>query len=680
VTDTFAPPVRSLELGAFRLTWSNEAPLSVAGGILRDGVALVEIFTAGALRARTSQAYVRSAAGERLRVTGSDRVDGPDADVVTVTQRDGVTGLVTRTRLTAPHSARALRVETTVTNSSEADVVLTTASSAVVGFGDGEAAISRSVLLDARSEWLAENRWRTRPLGELLPFIDHAIHAQDARSRFGLTSHGSWSTGERLPVGALVDGSSALAWQIESSAGWHVDLSQTARGAVVGLFGPTNLEHQFAHRLAPGAEFALVPAAIAVSDEGSDGAFAELTRYRRTLHPAAHSEGLPVVYNDFMNTTMGNPSTEVLLPLVREAAAAGSEIFCLDAGWFASPNHGDWWSTVGEWCEAPDRFPDGGLRRITDAIHAEGMRVGIWFEPEVIGVDSPAARTLPNEAFFARFGERVREHDRFHLDFRHLAARAHVDDAIDRVIAEHGVSYLKLDYNINPGSGTEHDATAAGDGLLGHARAYRAWLEALQARHPGLLIENCASGAMRADYGLLPATHLQSTSDQQNFALYPPIAASAPASILPEQCGNWAYPAAEMSEEETAFALVTGLSGRLYLSGFLDRLSDAQRAQVSAAVSVHKDLRDELRTAVPFWPLGLPAWDDERICLGLRGAARTIVFVWDRADGVSEIRLPGTLVQEYPTSGWGVSHDAGETVVTTLAGPTARVFVSEVTA
>lgn len=680
MTDTLAPPLRSIALGSFRLSWSDERPLSLAGGPLRDGVTLVEVFTATAQRARTSQAYVRSAVGERLRVIGSERVDGDTCDVVTIVQRDELSGLEARTRLTAPHAARVLRVETAIRNVSDRDVVLTTASSAVVGFGEGESSIQRVRLLDARSEWLAENRWRTRDLKDLLPYIDHTIHAQDARSRVALTSHGSWSTGERLPVGALVDGSAAFAWQIESSAGWHVDLSQTSDGAIVGLFGPTDLEHQFAHRLSPGDEFALVPVALAISDGGPDGAFGELTRYRRTLRPGARGAGLPIVYNDFMNTTMGNPTTDVLLPLIRGAAEAGAEVFCLDAGWFASPNHGDWWSSVGEWREAPDRFPEGGLARIAEAIRSQGMRVGIWFEPEVIGVDSPAARSLPDEAFFTRFGERVREHDRYHLDFRHPAARAHLDEAIDIVVAEHGVSYLKLDYNINPGAGTERDATAAGDGLLGHARAYRDWLEAVQRHHPDLLIENCASGAMRADYGLLSSVHIQSTSDQQDALLYPPIAASAPASILPEQCGNWAYPAAEMSAEETAFTLVTGLSGRLYLSGFFDRLSTAQREQVAAAVELHKGLRDELFSAVPFWPLGLPAWDADQVCLGLAGENRTIVFVWDRADDASEIRLPGALTQVFPPDGWGVRHDAGDTVVTTLAGPTARVLASEVSA
>ena len=84
------------------------------------------------------------------------------------------------------------------------------------------------------------------------------------------------------------------------------------------------------------------------------------------------------------------------------------------------------------------------------------------------------------------------------------------------------------------------------------------------------MFENCSSGAMRADFAMLELFDLQSTSDQQDFRLYPPIAAGAPLQMLPEQAGNWAYPQPWMSDEEIAFTMVTGLSGRLYLSGFLD--------------------------------------------------------------------------------------------------------------
>jgi len=659
-----------IELNGFTIAWGADAPatLAVGGG---TAAVLVEIFTAREQRARTSQAYVRSAVGSRLRVESADAVTG----AVALVQRDPQTGLRVTSMLS--DSGGALRVQHTL-RATEERVVLTAISSATFGLGAGPHAGAEYDLLSARSEWLAENRWSRHPLADVLPPLSLPVHAQDGRGHASITSHGSWSSGEHLPVGALVhrDGS-AVAWQIESGAGWHVDISQGLDGLTVSLLGPADLEHQFAHALAAGAEFTTVPVALAADASGVDGAIAALTGHRRAIR-RLDGPDLPVVYNDFMNTLMGQPSSEALRPLIAGAADAGAEVFCIDAGWFADPAIGDWWDTVGEWREAPSRFDARGLAGVIDEIRASGMRAGLWLEPEVVGVRSAAADSLPEEAFFRRLGERVREHDRYHLDFRHPAARAHLDETVDRLVRDHGVGFLKLDYNINPGAGTEWRATAAGDGLLGHVRAYAEWLDAVQARHPELLLENCASGAMRADYALLSRTHLQSTSDQQDFRLYPPIAASAPASILPEQAGDWAYPAAGMTDEETAFTLVTGLSGRLYLSGFLGDLRPAQRDLVREAVALHKTLREGLADTTPFWPLGLPGWDDELVCLGLRRDGETLLFVWDRGEDAGAVELPGVSAAEqlFPAASdpWGVERTADGIRIARGAGLGARVL------
>ena len=132
--------------------------------------------------------------------------------------------------------------------------------------------------------------------------------------------------------------------------------------------------------------------------------------------------------------------------------------------------------------------------------------------------------------------------------------------------------------------GTDLDADSVGDGLLAHNRAHLAWLDGVLDRHPDLVIENCTSGAMRMDFAMLSRLAMQSTSDQQDFRKYPPIAASAPLSMLPEQAASWAYPQPEMTDEEVAFCLVTGLLGRFYVSGHLNHMDDARRALVAEAV------------------------------------------------------------------------------------------------
>lgn len=160
------------------------------------------------------------------------------------------------------------------------------------------------------------------------------------------------------------------------------------------------------------------------------------------------------------------------------------------------------------------------------------------------------------------------------------------------------------------GAGTDRDPVSVGAALLDHDRAHLDWIEALLDRHPGLVRENCASGAMRADSALLSLMELQSTSDQQDPLLYPPIPAAAPLSILPERAASWACPEPGTTAEQTAFTLATGLSGRFYLCGHLDRLDAAQLELVAEAVETARELRDGLARSVPLWPLDLPAWED----------------------------------------------------------------------
>ncbi len=342
-----------------------------------------------------------------------------------------------------------------------------------------------------------------------------------------------------------------------------------------------------------------------------------LTAQRRaSRRTRAADAAMPLVFNDYMNTLMGDPTTEKLLPLVDAAADAGADLFCIDAGWYAE---GHWWDTVGAWEPAASRFP-GGLGEVVDHIRSRGMQAGLWLEPEVIGIHSPLASSLPDSAFVQHHGVRVAEHGRHVLDLRSPDARAHLDAVVDRLVGTFGVTFFKMDDNTMTGPWA---------GSVDGGRALLDWLDAVQARHPRLLIENCASGAMRADQAMLSRLHLQSTSDQQDPVLSASIAAAAPAAMLPEQAGNWAYPAPEMSDELFTLSLVNGVLGRMYLSGHLPRMSAEQRAVVADAVAAHRQVLEVVDTALPVWPLGLPGWEDPWVALGLRAASGDLYLsVW----------------------------------------------------
>jgi alpha-galactosidase len=599
---------------------------------------LVEVLVAGEGRARASHRFSETAVGRRMVYTGSVRGEDGKWRELHVDARDERTGLAARTTFRSVDGVAACRITTTVSNHGDAPVLLQGVTSFAAGFPG--APIEDVDLVRADSEWLGEGRWVRRPLREdALPDLNLGLHGQDGRGRFAAVSTGTWSTGTHLPTGGVVDRRTGRTWlwQVEHNGAWRWEVGERRSGAYLALLGPTDIDHQWHHSLRPGESFTTVPVSVAVSESGLDGAVAALTAHRRELlRPHPDRTALPVVFNDYMNTLMGDPTTAKLLPLIDAAAAAGAEVFCIDAGWY--DNGTSWWDSVGEWQPSETRFP-GGIEEVLTHIRERGMVPGLWLEPEVIGVRSPMAGKLPDAAFLQRGGVRLIEHDRYVLDLRHPGAVAHLDGVVDRLVEDLGVGYFKLDYNVDPGAGTDLDADSAGAGLLAHNRAHLAWLDGVLDRHPGLILENCASGAMRMDYAMLSRMQLQSTSDQQDYLRYPPIAVTAPMSVLPEQSASWAYPQPDMPAEDFAYAVCTGLLGRLYLSGRLDLMSAAQRESVRAAVQVHQEIRADLTTAVPRWPLGLPAWHDPWLSLALTAGDVTHLAVWQRGDGPRTVTL-----------------------------------------
>lgn len=610
---------------------------------------LVELTALGHGSGWSGPRFTGTAFGARLayRTHRTDRRDG--WAWLTVELHDPDTGLTAFVELTSPTGVPALRSRVRLRNEGREPLVVQSVSSLLLG---GLPAPDALDVHRARNDWLAECRWYAEPLRAAVADIHVDVHQHDSRAALALTGRGSWPTDGHLAMGALTerDGGRAWAWQVESPAGWRWDAGEHAHGTYLALNGPTDAEHQWRVRLAPGEEFTTVPGALALGAD-LDAAIGALTSYRRAIRrPHPDHTALPVVFNDYMNTLMGDPTTAKLLPLIDAAADAGAEYFCIDSGWYDDDTRG-WWDSVGAWQPSPRRFPDGGIKAVLDRIRERGMVPGLWLEPEVVGVRSPVAAELPPEAFFQRDGVRLAEQGRHQLDLRHPAARAHLDKTVDRIVGDWGVGYLKLDYNIVVDPGTQAPGDLApGAGLLGHAHAYLDWLSGLLDRHPALVVENCASGGMRMDGATLAVAQLQSTSDQQDPLRYPPIAAAAPTAVPPEQGAVWAYPQPGFDDDLITTTLGGALLGRIHLSGHLNRMSDHQLALVRDAVAVYKSIRGDLARALPFWPLGLPGWTDEWLALGLGvpGDRTAYLSVWRRG-GPAELRVP-------------VRHLAGRTV------------------
>ncbi|MFT4109793.1 alpha-galactosidase [Propionicimonas sp.] len=214
----------------------------------------------------------------------------------------------------------------------------------------------------------------------------------------------------------------------------------------------------------------------------------------RPNHPSADR---PVTINVW-EAVYFDHSLQPLLELAEKAAVAGIERYVLDDGWFGSRR--DDGAGLGDWVVSPEVWPDG-LHPLVDRVRGLGMQFGLWFEPEMVNLDSDVARAHPEwiMATGGRLPVPSRRQQVINLGIDECYA--HVRDQILAILDEYEISYIKWDHN--------RDLIDAGtwpDGRPGvHAQTLATYrlMDELKAAHPGLEIESCSSGGARVDLGVL---------------------------------------------------------------------------------------------------------------------------------------------------------------------------------
>ncbi|MGH9105613.1 MAG: alpha-galactosidase, partial [Acidimicrobiales bacterium] len=325
-----------------RLAPTPNAPGSHLDGASRGdecpptaGLPLLDVVTAGSGRGWSSRRYAESVVGNRMTYVTHEELDDGTWHELRVTVEDATTGLRGTVLYQFLRERGVVRSRTRLVNNGVAPVTMESVTSFLAGGLPGPGgSVDEVDLFWADNEWLSEARWHTRRFRDALPDINREVHDGRSRARFGLTSLGSWSSGTFLPMGAAVNRKSGytLLWQIEHNGAWHWQVGEhTGEGAAasyVALLGPTDAEHHWRLVLGPGESFETVPVALAVSDDGFVGAVGRMTHYRRAMRrPHQDNRRLPVIFNDYMNTLMGDPTTERLKPLISSAADAGAEYF-----------------------------------------------------------------------------------------------------------------------------------------------------------------------------------------------------------------------------------------------------------------------------------------------------------------------------------------------------------------
>jgi alpha-galactosidase len=162
----------------------------------------------------------------------------------------------------------------------------------------------------------------------------------------------------------------------------------------------------------------------------------------------------------------------------------------IDAGWYPCPQP-DWYHT-GTWEVDRKRFPDG-LRAVANHAHSKGTLLIVWFEPERVRPGTWLWKNHPE--WLLGNGE-----DRL-LNLGHPDAWKWVVNRIDGLITSEGVDLYRQDFNTDPLPcwGANEPADRQGITENKYVQGYLAFWDELRRRHPGMLIDSCASGGRRDD-------------------------------------------------------------------------------------------------------------------------------------------------------------------------------------
>lgn len=343
--------------------------------------------------------------------------------------------------------------------------------------------------------------------------------------------------------------------------------------------------------LARGESYA-TPWLIATWGDGLDAAAARIHGYLRSRpnHPATPR---PVTFNAW-EAVYFDHSLDRLLQLVAIAAEVGAERFVLDDGWFGARR--DDTAGLGDWVVSEEVWPDG-LVPLAEAVHASGMEFGLWFEPEMINLDSEAARAHPEWIMSPRTHRPQEARGQHVLDLTNPAAFAHVLGQIRQVLADTRVDFIKWDFN--------RDVYEAISPLTGrpayHAQTLATYrlMSTILAEHPGLEIESCAGGGGRVDLGIMELAVRVWASDCIDPLERQQIEAGTSLVLPPELVGSHVA----STESHTTGRVLnltarasTAMFGHMGVEWNLLEASGQERAELTSWIALHKELRSLLHT------------------------------------------------------------------------------------
>lgn len=437
-------------------------------------------------------------------------------------------------------------------------------------------------------------RW-TQEFTPVRSEIQCGVHQRE--SRRGRTGH------DHFP--GLIVGEAPLAWNRGRTAAMHYSYSDVHRTVVEGLpDGRVQVQAGVAETqpLPPDAVLNSGSAYWSFSESGINQLANNYQHFVREHLIQLPTPNAPryVNYNCW-EAIYFDHNIERLKSLADSAALVGAERFVLDDGWFGSPGlpRNDDTTSLGDWFVDKQKYPNG-LTPLIEHVNGLGMRFGLWFEPEMVNLNSALARQNPTWVLRHGAVRHVEGRQQYLLDLSNPAVVEYLFDCLHTVLSDHNIEYIKWDMN--------RDATRAVDAtgqrsLVRHSNAVQSLMGRIRQAHPEVEIESCASGGGRIDYRVLQNTHRVWLSDSIDARVRWKMQSEAfvflPASVYGSHVG--AEKSHTSARKQTmSFRAMVAMTGHMGIESDMTALDERDQNTLMRYISLYKEHREWMHSGYQY--------------------------------------------------------------------------------
>jgi alpha-galactosidase len=344
---------------------------------------------------------------------------------------------------------------------------------------------------------------------------------------FQISSEGGGKTVETIPFFDITTAGRGLIGALGWPGKWAINFSRPTEAAIA-----VSADMEGTHlSLHPGEEIR-TPEILLLPWVGDDLDAHNILRRHILKYHTPQYDGKPVVL-PVSHLGWGGMKTSTSLHLIEQITKEniGFENFWMDAGWYGTDRpvdefqvfgKEDWFLHAGNWRVNEVPHPDGkGLRPISDAAHAHGMKFLLWFEPERAVVGTPLTIQHPDwfigEVTTHFEGNTERPLVKFRMfDFGNPAARQFMIDSMSDLIDKEGIDIYRQDCNFALAPFWAQADTLDRQGLtqIRYAEGLLKFWDELRRRHPQLILDIVQRGDLetisravdlsRADYPVSP--------------------------------------------------------------------------------------------------------------------------------------------------------------------------------